>query len=354
MRTVVALCIVLSLILLLRGVLELWLRARGGSRRPSLRVLETTRLAGGQHLHVVELGGRRWLVGAASGSVRLLEALPANAGEARPGASPEATAHPGTPGWLRGLRILHRASHVALLLCALLTPGAALAAADPLAQGLASALEGAGEPARLHSTLQVLGVVTLVSIAPSLLLMATCFTRVLIVLAFLRQAMGIQQLPPNQVLVGLSLFVTLFVMAPVGERIHGEALAPYMEQKIDSTTAADRAVAPVREYMAQFTRSEDLALFEDLSASKAPDGDALRLSTLLPAYLLSELRTAFQIGFVIFLPFLVVDLVIASMLISMGMIVLPPIVVSLPFKLMLFVLLDGWNLVIRSLVNGLA
>lgn len=352
MKTVFALGAVLSLLLILRGALELWLRARGGLRRQKLRVLETTRLSGGQHLHLIELEGRRLLVGAAQGSVRLLEALPGEAPDARAGA--ETSALPAAPGWLRGLRILHRAGRLALFLLALAAPQLASAAGDPLAQGIASALEGAGEPERLHSTLQVLGVVTLVSIAPSLLLMATCFTRVLIVLAFLRQAMGIQQLPPNQVLVGLSLFVTLFVMAPVGERIHAESLAPYMEQKIDAATAAERAVAPVREYMAQFTRSEDLALFEDLSGRETPEGEPLQLSMLLPAYLLSELRTAFQIGFVVFLPFLVIDLVVASMLISMGMIVLPPIVVSLPFKLMLFVLLDGWNLVVQSLVSGLA
>jgi flagellar biosynthetic protein FliP len=354
MRTFAALAIVLSLILVLRGLLELWLRARGGSLRGSLRVLETTRLAGGQYLHVIELAGKRLLVGAAQGSVRLLETLPSDSAEARASAGSELGSSVGAAGWLKGLRILHRASRCALVLAVLCLPQAARAAGDPLASGLVSALEGAGSPAHLHSTLQVLGVITLVSVAPSLLLMATCFTRILIVLAFLRQAMGVTQLPPNQVLVGLALFVTLFVMAPVGERIHAEALAPYMEEKIDSKTAAERAVAPVRDYISNFTRSEDLALFEELSGKPLPEGEALPLSTLLPAYLLSELRTAFQIGFVIFLPFLVVDLVIASMLISMGMIVLPPIVVSLPFKLMLFVLLDGWNLVIQSLVSGLA
>jgi flagellar biosynthetic protein FliP len=195
----------------------------------------------------------------------------------------------------------------------------------------------------------------LLSIAPSILLMATCFTRVVIVLAFLRQAIGVQQLPPNQVLVGLSLFVTLFVMAPVGERIHQEALEPYMLKEIGAPQAAELAAAPVRDFVSRYTREDDLALFLSFRGEAAPPADQpVSLATLLPSYLLSELRTAFEIGFMLYLPFLVIDLVVASLLISMGMIVLPPVVISLPFKLMLFVLLDGWNLVIGSLLTGLS
>jgi len=154
--------------------------------------------------------------------------------------------------------------------------------------------------------------------------------------------------------VALSLFLTVYAMAPVGERVHSEALAPYIEGELEASAALEGAKAPVREFMLRHTRSKDLALFAELSGEIAlEDASQVPLSTLLPSYMISELRTAFEIGFMLFLPFLVIDLVIASMLISMGMIVLPPIVISFPFKLMLFVLLDGWHLMVRSLMSGL-
>ncbi|NNL67463.1 MAG: flagellar type III secretion system pore protein FliP [Myxococcales bacterium] len=202
--------------------------------------------------------------------------------------------------------------------------------------------------------MELLALLTLISVAPSILLMATCFTRIVIVLAFVRQAVGVQHLPPNQVLVGLSLFLTLFVMAPTGQKIHAQAWLPYMSEEISLEEAGSRGLAPIRRFMLAHTREVDLALFTEIADQPAPETlDEVPISSLLPAFLISELRTAFEIGFMVFLPFLIIDLVISSMLISMGMIVLPPVVVSLPFKIMLFVLADGWNLILGSLVDGL-
>jgi flagellar biosynthetic protein FliP len=256
-----------------------------------------------------------------------------------------------------GLRVLRSATPLAVLLAILVGRSALAAPPDPSdlqLPTLSAVISQAAEPGEVSSTLQIVALVTLISVAPSILLMATCFTRIVIVLAFLRQAIGIQQLPPSQVLVGLALFLTLFAMAPVGEQIRAEALEPYMKREIDERDAFTRASVPVREFLTRFTRERDLELFVSISDSEPVDSLAdAPLTMLLPAYMLSELRTAFEIGFMLYLPFLVIDLVVASTLISMGMIVLPPIVISLPFKLMLFVLLDGWNLVVSSLLNGL-
>lgn len=362
MRALSALVIVLATIALLRSLLAArgWLPGTPGRR--SLRVLETLGLGGRQRLFVVEVEGERLLLGAADSTITVLRTL----GPASVEASEEAPESSESPQRLsRGvsrlsLRALRRA--IPLLLVAILLASASPAIAAPDSAGgglelpdLAVALSGATEPGEIASTLQIVALLTLISIAPSILLMATCFTRVVIVLAFMRQAIGVQQLPPNQVLIGLALFVTFFVMAPVGERIHAEALEPYMRQEIDGSTAARLATVPVRDFLTEYTREDDLALFRSFRGDDAEEAtEDISLATLLPSYLMSELRTAFEIGFMLYLPFLVIDLVIASMLISMGMIVLPPVVISLPFKLMLFVLLDGWNLVIGSLLSGLS
>jgi len=359
MRVIPALAVVLASIAVLRALLA----SRGwipGVRERRLRIIEVLGLGSRQRLLVVEVEGERLLLGAAEASITVLRELGPAPVEIQADAD---AAEPATERRLRlrrpSLASLWRTLPLLLAFAILGIASSAGAAPPDDAASLAnwaSALDGATEPGGIASTLQVVALLTLVSIAPSILLMATCFTRVVIVLAFLRQAIGVQHLPPNQVLVGLSLFVTLFVMAPVGDRIRTEALDPYMNHEIDAPAAAERAVAPVREFVSRYTREDDLALFvsfrED-SASEAPSIDDIPLATLLPSYLLSELRTAFEIGFMLYLPFLVIDLVIASLLISMGMIVLPPIVISLPFKLMLFVLLDGWNLVIGSLLTGL-
>ena len=363
MRTVSALVIVLAAIALLRALLASrgWLPAGGRVRR--LRVVEALSLGGRQRLLVVEVEGQRLLLGAGEASIAVLRELgPAPAPELGP-APAETDSSESEPGpsraslpqipWLSSLR-----RSLPLLVAAASLGAASVATAAPPGEGaqlaeLASVLSGSTEPEGIASTLQIVALLTLLSIAPSILLMATCFTRVVIVLAFLRQAIGVQQLPPNQVLIGLALFVTFFVMAPVGERIHAEAVDPYVRQEIDASLAAERAVAPVREFVSRYTREDDLALFVSFRGEQLDDLEQISLATLLPSYLLSELRTAFEIGFMLYLPFLVVDLVIASLLISMGMIVLPPVVISLPFKLMLFVLLDGWNLVVGSLLTGL-
>lgn len=199
-------------------------------------------------------------------------------------------------------------------------------------------------------TIQVLALMTLLTLLPALLLTMTSFTRIMIVLGLLRQAIGTAQAPSNQVLLGLSLFLTVFIMMPVFEKVNEEAVQPYLEQKIDVTTAVQKASEPFRQFMLKQTREADIEMFIRVSGREnlATPAD-VPFSLLLPAYVTSELKTAFQIGFLIFLPFLVIDLVVASVLMSMGMMMLSPMLVSLPFKLMLFVLADGWSLILEML-----
>ena len=208
-------------------------------------------------------------------------------------------------------------------------------------------------PTEVATAIQILVVLTVLSVAPAILLTVTSFTRVVIVLSLLRQAVGVPQLPPNQVVIGLSLFLTLFIMAPVGADIHANAIQPYMAKQIDTNQALERAIAPLRSFMLRQTRESDLALMVSLSRSGAPRaGIDLPTHVLVPAFAVSEIKTAFQIGFVLFVPFLIIDIVVASVLMSMGMLMLPPVIISLPFKLLLFVLADGWHLVVRALVMG--
>ena len=216
-------------------------------------------------------------------------------------------------------------------------------------------LEGVGaqSPEEVSTALGIVAVLTVLSLAPAILLMLTSFTRVIIVLSLLRQAIGVQQLPPNQVLVGLSLFLTLFIMAPVGEEIRTAAWEPYAAHKISQTEALNRSMAPLRNFMLHQARPADLGLMTQLAKLPQPrNADDVPTHVLIPAFALSEIRTAFQIGFVLFIPFLVIDMVVASVLTSMGMLMLPPVMISLPFKLLLFVLADGWHLVVRALVAG--
>jgi flagellar biosynthetic protein FliP len=357
-----ALGIVLGALVLLRAGLEVT-GLRSARRRRALRVLDTCPLGGKRRIHLVEVEGERLVVGVSEAGVALLRVLPpaeeaSTSAEAEVETAGEAVRRESGPALARRkLVALLRTGVGALCLGILLLgldPVQATAQEAAAAPSLTLSLGGASEPEGVSGTLQILALLTLLSVAPSLLLMGTCFTRVVIVLAFLRQAIGVQHLPPNQVLVGLALFTTLFVMAPIGEQIRVEAYAPYVAREIPAVEAAQRAIVPVRRFLTDFTRESDLALFLEFADAELPEDLAdLPMTTLLPAYMLSELRTAFEIGFMIYLPFLVVDLVIASMLISMGMIMLPPIVISLPFKLMLFVLLDGWNLVLGSLITGL-
>jgi flagellar biosynthetic protein FliP len=213
-------------------------------------------------------------------------------------------------------------------------------------------------PEGLSSALQVMLLLTVVSLAPAVLLMTTCFVRVLVVLGLLRQALGTQQLPPNQVVTSLALFITLAVMAPTWKQAYDDAVVPYTNHQIGAADAWTRGVAPIRAFMSrQIERcgnSDDVWLFMEYAAPKSqPETyDDVPLSALLPAYLLSELKTAFLIGFQIFLPFLIIDMVVSSVLIAMGMLMLPPVLISLPFKLLLFVLVDGWHLVVGMLMQS--
>ena len=203
------------------------------------------------------------------------------------------------------------------------------------------------------TTLQVVLLLTVLSLVPAMLLMLTSFARIVVVLSFLRQAMATNQMPPNQVLLGLALFLTLFVMAPTLSTIHETALRPYVEGELTTVDALHSAAGPIRDFMLKQTREKDLALFVQLSGAERPETvDDVPLRVLVPAFMISELKSAFEIGFMLYLPFLVIDLVIASVLMSMGMLMLPPVMISLPFKVLLFVLVDGWNLITHSLVAG--
>ncbi len=214
-------------------------------------------------------------------------------------------------------------------------------------------VEDAQNPAQISTALQVLLVLTVLSVAPAILLMTTCFTRIVIVLGFVRQAMGTQNMPPTQVILGLSLFLSFFIMSPTLVKINEEALQPYINEQINQTDALARAVGPLREFMFSQVREEELALLTEITMDKEPGvEDDIPTITLIPAFMLSELKRAFQMGFMIFIPFLVIDMIVASVLMSMGMMMLPPVIISMPFKLLLFVLVDGWSLVVGSLIKS--
>ncbi len=232
----------------------------------------------------------------------------------------------------------------------------ALAAAESFAIPLPTVqvgIEDIEKPEQMSSALQVLLLLTVLALAPSILIMMTSFSRIIIVLAFLRQAMGTQQTPPTQILIGLGLFLTLFVMAPVWTEINENALKPYLSEEISQWDALKEAEAPLRRFMLRQTREKDLALFVNLDGGGKPaEAAEVGMQTLIPAFIISELKTAFQIGFLIYIPFLILDMVVASILLSMGMLMLPPILISLPFKLMLFVMVDGWYLTVGSLMKS--
>ncbi|MBL8393740.1 MAG: flagellar type III secretion system pore protein FliP [Candidatus Accumulibacter sp.] len=238
-------------------------------------------------------------------------------------------------------------------LLALLTPLAAWAQSGGLP--VVTSTAGAGGSQTYTLSVQTLLTLTALSFLPAALLMMTSFTRIIIVLSLLRHALGTQTSPPNQVLVGLALFLTFFVMAPVLDKIHTNAYLPLAEDRIGYIQAVENAAVPLRQFMLKQTRETDIALFVRLSKTpKLESADDIPLRLLIPAFVTSELKTAFQIGFVIFIPFLIVDMVVASVLMSMGMMMMSPVMVALPFKLMLFVLVDGWHLLLGSLVASFA
>lgn len=216
---------------------------------------------------------------------------------------------------------------------------------------------GGGGPSVTNRVVQMLGLLTILSLAPSILVMVTSFTRIVVVLSFVRTALGTQQTPPNQVLVSLALFLTLFVMMPTLQSSYDEGVRPLLDGKIDEMQALERAAVPVESFMLTHVRPQDLDLFVDMAGMKEPaakEGKEFRppLRVLIPAFMVSELRRAFEIGFLVFVPFLVIDMVIATVLMSMGMMMLPPVVVALPFKIVFFVLVDGWYLIVGSLVRS--
>lgn len=235
-----------------------------------------------------------------------------------------------------------------------LAPSLVLAADDKSFLGIPAvvykATAGGGE---YSVNIQILVIMTLLTLLPSMLVMMTSFTRIIIVLAILRQAMGLQQSPSNQILLGLALFLTLFIMMPVFRTINADALQPYINESITSKQALEKAVKPIHEFMLGQTRETDLDLFVRISGEQdIPSSDKTPLHILIPAFITSELKTAFQIGFLIFIPFLMIDLIVASILMAMGMMMLSPVIISLPFKIMLFVLIDGWVLIMGTLANS--
>lgn len=226
-------------------------------------------------------------------------------------------------------------------------------AQSPVLPSIQLGLEQVERPEQVSTLLQILFLMTVLSLAPAIVVMMTSFTRFAIVFSLVRHALGTQQMPPNQIMIGLSLLLTFFLMTPVFNRINSEALQPYLAEEISQETAIEKAVEPIREFMFKQTRKKDLALFMDISRMEKPDSyEEIPTIILMSSFVISELKTAFQIGFVIYIPFLIIDMVVASVLLSMGMMMLPPFMVSLPFKLMLFVLIDGWNILVGSMIKS--
>lgn len=214
-------------------------------------------------------------------------------------------------------------------------------------------LKSTNNPKEIVSAIQIILLLTVLTLAPAILILMTSFTRIIIVFSFLRQALGTQQMPPNQLLVGMSLFLTFFIMQPVIQTINTEALQPYMANQMSQEVALEKALAPLRRFMFSQTRDSDLELFLKLSKIKDPKTRAdVPTQVLVPAFVMSELKTAFQIGFIIYLPFLVIDIIVASVLMALGMMMLPPVIISLPFKIMVFILVDGWTLIVGSMVKS--
>ncbi|MCI4126097.1 flagellar type III secretion system pore protein FliP [Bacillus haynesii] len=214
-------------------------------------------------------------------------------------------------------------------------------------------LFNSSDVANVSASVRLLLLLTVFSIAPGILILMTCFTRVVIVLSFVRTSLATQSMPPNQVLIGLALFLTFFIMGPTFSEINKEALTPLMNNKITLDEAYTKAEAPIKTFMSKHTRQKDLALFMNYAKMETPESiDDIPLSTMVPAFVISELKTAFQMGFMIFIPFLIIDMVVASVLMSMGMMMLPPVMISLPFKILLFVLVDGWYLIVKSLLQS--
>jgi len=360
-----------------------WLRRGRESRRPArvMQVAASLSLGNGQSVHLVEGRGFRVLVGSWSGGMTSLGTVPVP--RRRVQAPKPASAEPqaGFPALIEqrstpAVAEVGRDEHsqltesviaqvrklktgTMLLIAAIgiaavaAVPGVAAASPDSLGL-LVGSFEGAEGSEWVETALFALGVLTVLAVAPALLITLTSFTRLIIVFAFLRQALGTQNTPPNQVLIGLALFLTFFVMAPTFDQIKTEALDPYMAEEIDFDTALELGSGPLRDFMFRQTRMRDLELMVSYQPSgvRPESREDVPMTALVPAFMISELRTAFEIGFLLYVPFLIVDLIVSTILLAMGMMVLPPIIISLPFKILLFLLVDGWNVLIASLLMG--
>lgn len=250
------------------------------------------------------------------------------------------------------MRSLARKFSLAVVFGLFLAGGAYAQQSVPAAAPALSINLGGSEQGSVATAIQIVAMMTLLTLAPSILMLMTSFTRIVIVLGFVRSAIGVQGAPSNQILVGMSLFLTFFIMAPIGKRIHDDALQPYMAKTITTDVALERASAPLRSFMVKQTRAGEIDFFLGLSGRGPTKIEEVPITVIAPAFVVSELRTAFQMGFLVFIPFLIIDFLVASTLMSMGMMMMPPVMISLPFKLLLFVLVDGWHLVVRSLVQS--
>ena len=239
-----------------------------------------------------------------------------------------------------------------LLIFTVLCAAIPIYAQSPL-PGINISVDQANTPQQVSTTLQIVFLLTVLTMAPAILIMTTSFTRFVIVLSFLRQAIGTPQAPSNQIVIGLALFLSLFVMMPIWEEVNEVALEPYLEETISQEEFVDRASLPIKKFMGKFTREKDLALFVRIAKIERPQNiNEVPIWVMIPAFVISELKAAFQIGFLLYVPFLVIDMVVASILMAMGMMMMPPVMISLPFKLMLFVLVDGWHLILGSMVKS--
>ncbi|MCH8327559.1 MAG: flagellar type III secretion system pore protein FliP [Candidatus Marinimicrobia bacterium] len=240
-----------------------------------------------------------------------------------------------------------------LLLALAVLPAAAMGQGLNLS-ALDLSFDSVSSPEQLSTTIQIVIMITILSLAPSILIMMTSFTRIVVIFHFLRQAIGTQNAPSNQILISLALFLTFFVMSPVLKEINDNALQPYLDDQIEQQEALALALAPVKRYMISHTRDKDLSLFADYyPGERAQTVDDLSIMVVIPGFLINELRIAFQIGFMLYMPMLLVDMVVAAVLMSMGMMMLPPVMISMPFKILLFVLIDGWYLIVESILGGL-
>ena len=238
-----------------------------------------------------------------------------------------------------------------MLICAAVVLFANCADAAPIIPGVNVEVGTAENPAQVGSTLQVIAVLTLATLAPGILMMTTSFVRIVVIIGFLRNALATQNVPSNQVIVSLALFLTFYIMAPYWSQANDNGLQPYLAGQISQEEAITNVLEPMREFMFRQTREADLALFVNLSDAPRPESqEDVSTFVLIPAFIISELKTAFQIGFMIYVPFIVIDMIVATTLMSMGMMMLPPVMISLPFKILLFVMIDGWHLLIRSII----